>query len=422
MNIKNESIRGMHDYLPKEIMIWNHVETILKKILFSYCYNEIRLPILEYATLFNNTIGNTTDIITKEMYSFEDRNKKKITLRPEGTVSCARANIQHKLLNNKEQKLWYLGPMFRYERPQKGRYRQFYQMGVEVFGLKGPDIEMELILLTSRFWKKLGIDKYLILEINSIGSINIRHKYKKDLINFLKKNKSQLDDDSKKRLDTNPLRILDSKNPSIQILLKNGPKLYHYLDENSSIFFKKLCCFMSDIGIPYTINNNLIRGLDYYNDTVFEWKTNKLGSQNTICAGGRYDKLIEQLGGPKVPAVGFAVGMDRLILLIKEVTSLILPFSIDVYILIFDDSFKLDAIKLSEFIRNQLPALKIMTNFHEINITKQFRLANKHNSRVALLLGPKEKEKKSVLMKDLTNQTQKIVLRTELINELSFLL
>lgn len=422
MNIKNESIRGMHDYLPKEIMIWNHVETILKKILFSYCYNEIRLPILEYATLFNNTIGNTTDIITKEMYSFEDRSKKKITLRPEGTVSCARANIQHKLLNNKEQKLWYLGPMFRYERPQKGRYRQFYQMGVEVFGLKGPDIEIELILLTSRFWKKLGIDKYLILEINSIGSINIRHKYKKDLVKFLKKNKSQLDDDSKKRLDTNPLRILDSKNPSTQILLKNGPKLHHYLDENSSIFFKKLCCFMSDIGIPYTINNNLIRGLDYYNDTVFEWKTNKLGSQNTICAGGRYDKLIEQLGGPKVPAIGFAIGMDRLILLIKEVSSLILPFSIDVYILIFDNSFKLDAIKLSELIRNKLPALKVMTNFHEINITKQFRLANKYNSRVALLLGPKEKEKKSILMKDLTNKTQKIVLQTEIINELSFLL
>lgn len=422
MKIKNESIRGMHDYLPKEIMIWNHVETILKKILFSYCYNEIRLPILEYATLFNNTIGNTTDIITKEMYSFEDRSKKKLTLRPEGTVSCARANIQHKLLNNKAQKLWYLGPMFRYERPQKGRYRQFYQMGVEVFGLKGPDIEIELILLTARFWKKLGIDKYLILEINSIGSINIRHKYKKDLVKFLKKNKSLLDDDSKKRLDTNPLRILDSKNPSTQILLKNGPKLNHYLDENSSIFFKKLCCFMSDIGIPYTINNNLIRGLDYYNDTVFEWKTNKLGSQNTICAGGRYDKLIEQLGGPKVPAIGFAIGMDRLILLIKKVSSLILPFSIDVYILIFDDSFKLDAIKLSELIRNKLPALKVMTNFYEINITKQFRLANKHNSRVALLLGPKEKEKKSILMKDLTNKTQKIVLKTELINELSFLL
>lgn len=422
MNIKNESIRGMHDYLPKEIMIWNHVETILKKILFSYCYNEIRLPILEYTTLFNNTIGNTTDIITKEMYSFEDRSKKKITLRPEGTVSCVRANIQHKLLNNKEQKLWYLGPMFRYERPQKGRYRQFYQMGVEVFGLKGPDIEIELILLTFRFWKKLGIDRHLILEINSIGSINIRHKYKKDLVKFLKKNKSQLDDDSKKRLDTNPLRILDSKNPSTQILLKNGPKLHHYLDKNSSIFFKKLCCFMSDIGIPYTINNNLIRGLDYYNDTVFEWKTNKLGSQNTICAGGRYDKLTEQLGGPKVPAIGFAIGMDRLILLIKEVSSLILPFSIDVYILIFDDSFKLDAIKLSELIRNKLPALKVMINFHEINITKQFRLANKHNSRVALLLGPKEKEKKSILMKDLTNKTQKIVLKTELINELSFLL
>jgi len=355
MHIKNESIRGIHDYLPKEIILWNYVEKIIKKILFSYCYNEIRLPILEYTKLFKHTIGNITDIVEKEMYSFEDRNNNKLTLRPEGTVGCARANIQHHLLNDREQRLWYLGPMFRYERPQKGRYRQFYQMGVEVFGLKGPDIDVELILLTKNFWRTLGIEKYLILEVNSIGSIDIRNKYKKDLVRFLKTNESFLDKDSKYRLDTNPLRILDSKILSTQILLKNGPQLNHYLDENSSIYFKKLCYFMSNLGISYTINNNLIRGLDYYNDTVFEWKTNKLGAQDTICAGGRYDHLIEKLGGPKTPAIGFAIGMERLILLIKAVSSFMIPYFIDIYVLVFDDSFKLNAIKLSELIRSKLP-------------------------------------------------------------------
>ncbi|CAL4043022.1 histidine--tRNA ligase [Buchnera aphidicola] len=422
MNKKNESIRGMHDYLPNEIMIWNHVENLLKKILFSYCYREIRLPVLEHTKLFNNTIGNNTDIFEKEMYSFQDRKNNQLTLRPEGTVGCARASIQHNLLINKEQRLWYLGPMFRYERPQRGRYRQFYQMGAEAFGFKGPDIELELILLTASFWKKLGIDKYLILELNSIGSIHIRNQYKKDLLKFLQINESFLDHASKCRLHTNPFRILDSKVESTQVLLKKGPQLSNYIDENSAFHFKKLCCFMSDLEIIYTINNNLIRGLDYYNDTVFEWKTNKLGSQNTICAGGRYDQLIETLGGPNIPAVGFAIGMERLILLIKEVSSFTMLYFIDIYILVFNDSFKLSSIKLSEFIRHKFPTLKIMINFHGGNITQQFRLANKHNARVALLLGPEEQKKESILIKNLINRKQKIVLKTQLIEELSFLL
>lgn len=423
MHIKNKSVRGIHDYLPKEIILWNYVEEIIKKILFSYCYNEIRLPILEYTKLFKHTIGNITDIIEKEMYSFEDRNNNKLTLRPEGTVGCARAYIQNNnFLHDREQRLWYLGPMFRYERPQKGRYRQFYQMGVEVFGIQGPDIDLELILLTTHFWKKLGIEQYLILEVNSIGSIDIRNKYKKDLVEFLKKNESFLDKDSQRRLNTNPLRILDSKILSTQILLKSGPQLNHYLDKNSSIYFKKLCDFMSYIGIPYTINNNLIRGLDYYNDTVFEWKTNQLGAQDTVCAGGRYDNLIEKIGGPKTPAIGFAIGMERLILLIKTVSFCMLPYFIDIYILVFDDSFKLNSVKLSELIRSQLPILKVMTNFFGGNITQQFRLADKYNARVALLLGPEEKNKKSILIKNLTNRKQKVVLQTQLIHELSFLL
>ncbi|WP_343377591.1 histidine--tRNA ligase [Buchnera aphidicola (Formosaphis micheliae)] len=419
---KYQSIRGMHDYLPKEIKHWNYVESIIKKILSSYGYHEIRLPIIEYTELFYRTIGNDTDVIEKEMYSFKDRSKHNVTLRPEGTVGCARANINNGLLNDQFQKLWYFGPMFRYERPQKGRYRQFYQMGLEVFGFKGPYIDIELILLISRCWKKLGIDKYLRLEINSIGSTKSREIYKKDLITFLENNQLLLDIDSKRRLYINPLRILDTKNKSIQLLLKKGPLLINYIDKNSMIYFKNICNFMLEMGIEYTINNNLIRGLDYYNDIVFEWKTNKLGTQDTICAGGRYDKLIETLGGPKTPAIGCAIGMERLILLIKEMSSSMMSCYIDIYLVVFNECNKLNIIKIGEILHNSFPMFKIIINYYNGSLKRQFQLANKYHSKVVLLLGPDEQEKNTIIIKDLRNKIQKEILQFNLVKELSYLL
>ena len=422
MTKENNSIRGMHDYLPEEVRIWQYVENILKKIFSCYCYTEIRLPILEYTSLFHNTVGNTTEIFEKEIYSFNDRNNKNITLRPEGTIGCVRASIKHNLINKKIQRLWYLGPMFRYERPQKGRYRQFYQMGAEIFGIKEPTIDLEIIMLTSRFWKMLDIADHVTLEINSIGSIDARANFQNHLVLFLEKHKYSLDADCLRRLYTNPLRILDSKNIKIQNLLKTGPQLSNYLDQESSIHFNQLCNLIKSMNISYIINQNLIRGLDYYNSTVFEWKTKKLGTQNTICAGGRYDLLIEKIGGISTPAIGFALGMERLILLLKKIKpQLICTYTIDIYVMTFDYSMKLDAVKLSEYIRNKLPNLKIMTHLHNENIKKQFQLANKYQARIALLLGLEEKEKKSVLVKNMYNRKQKIVLQSLLIEELSSL-
>jgi len=383
-------VKGMHDYTPFDVLVWKYVEDIIKKVLHSYCYNEIRFPILEKTSLFTRGIGDVTDIIEKEMYSFKDKKNSSVTLRPEGTVGCMRSCINHGIIRNSEQKLWYLGPMFRYEKPQHGRYRQFYQLGIEVLGLIGPDIDLEIILLVEKILKTLNVSKNVQLELNSIGSYQSRVRYKKVLFSYFKKYESCLDRDCQRRLYINPIRILDSKNDNVMSIIKNAPMLIDFLDKDSLIHFENLCKLISDMGVAYTINYRLVRGLDYYNRTVFEWKTNKLGSKDTICAGGRYDNLSESLGTVFTPAVGCAIGMERLILLINSSENVNIYKIIDVYIIFLEKSMQIEAIKLSENIRTELPNKRVKTNFSSGNLKKQFNKANKLKSRLVLLLGPNE--------------------------------
>lgn len=409
-----QAIRGMNDYLPAETVVWQRIEQILKQVLAGYGYSEIRLPIVEQTPLFKRAIGEVTDVVEKEMYTFEDRNGESLTLRPEGTAGCVRAGIEHGLLYNQEQRLWYVGPMFRYERPQKGRYRQFHQMGVEVFGLQGPDVDAELIMMTARWWKALGIAEHVNLELNSIGSLEARAAYREALIAFLEQHQDVLDDDCKRRMYTNPLRILDSKNPDIQALLNSAPELSDYLDEESREHFAGLCQLLDAAGIAYTVNQRLVRGLDYYNRTVFEWVTSSLGSQGTVCGGGRYDGLVEQLGGRATPAVGFAMGLERLVLLVQAVNPEFEPTRIvDVYVIASGQGVQSAAMLLAEQIRDADPSLKLMTNFGGGNFKKQFARADKWGARVALMLGEDEVAKGEVTIKDLRNGEQQTLAQRE---------
>jgi len=402
-----QAIRGMNDYLPAETVVWQRIEQILKQVLAGYGYSEIRLPIVEQTPLFKRAIGEVTDVVEKEMYTFEDRNGESLTLRPEGTAGCVRAGIEHGLLYNQEQRLWYVGPMFRYERPQKGRYRQFHQMGVEVFGLQGPDVDAELIMMTARWWKALGIAEHVNLELNSIGSLEARAAYREALIAFLEQHQDVLDEDCKRRMYTNPLRVLDSKNPDIQTLLNSAPELSDYLDEESCEHFAGLCQLLDAAGIAYTVNQRLVRGLDYYNRTVFEWVTSSLGSQGTVCGGGRYDGLVEQLGGRATPAVGFAMGLERLVLLVQAVNPEFEPTRIvDVYVIASGQGVQSAAMLLAEQIRDADPSLKLMSNFGGGNFKKQFARADKWGARVALMLGEDEVAKGEVTIKDLRNGEQ----------------
>ena len=317
-----QAVRGMNDCLPGETNKWQMVEEVLRRVAGNYGYAEIRMPIVESTALFKRGIGEVTDIVEKEMYTFDDRNGDSLTLRPEGTASCVRAGNQHGLLYNQEQRLWYMGPMFRHERPQKGRYRQFHQFGIETYGIASADIDAEVIMLSARLWKELGINEFVTLELNTLGSNEDRAKYRDALIEFLSANEEALDEDSKRRMQTNPLRVLDSKNQDVQAMLVNAPKLSEYLSVESSEHFNGLCKRLDVAGIKYVINERLVRGLDYYNRTVFEWVTDSLGAQGTVCAGGRYDGLVEQLGGKGTPAVGFALGIERLVLMLTALEKL----------------------------------------------------------------------------------------------------
>ncbi|VFP88302.1 histidine--tRNA ligase [Candidatus Erwinia haradaeae] len=405
-----KAIRGMNDVLPTDISLYQHVETVLAQILFNYGFNEIRTPLIECTHLFKRAIGEDTDIINREMYNFNDRHGEGITLRPEGTAGCVRAGIEHSLFYNQEQRLWYMGPMFRYERPQKGRYRQFYQIGSEVFGLKGPDIDAELIIMTARCWKILGIDNHVQLEINSIGSIETRKNYHHILVNMLEKNIKKLDNDSKRRIYSNPIRILDSKNPSMQALLDDMPSLIDYLDNASREHFTELCRLLDLAGVSYHINQRLVRGLDYYNNTVFEWITNSLGSQGAICAGGRYDYLVKLLGGPDIPAVGCAIGLERLILLVRSVFPLLKTQKVvDIYLISSGQCAKNSMLTFAEYLRNQLPEFKIMNHFGGGNFSAQFARANKLAARLVLALGENEVADHQCTIKDLSNGIQKTV-------------
>lgn len=418
-----QAIRGMNDYLPADTALWQRIEGTLKQVLGSYGYSEIRLPIVEQTPLFKRAIGEVTDVVEKEMYTFDDRNGESLTLRPEGTAGCVRAGIEHGLLYNQEQRLWYIGPMFRYERPQKGRYRQFHQLGAEVFGLQGPDIDAELILLTARWWQALGIAEHVSLELNSIGSLEARANYRDALVAFLEQHVDVLDEDCKRRMYSNPLRVLDSKNPDVQALLNGAPRLSEYLDEESREHFNGLCELLSQVGIPYTINERLVRGLDYYNRTVFEWVTSSLGAQGTVCAGGRYDGLVEQLGGRATPAVGFAMGLERLVLLVQAVNpDFKAPATVDVYVISSGAGTQSAAMALAESVRDAAPQLKVMTNYGGGNFKKQMSRADKWGARAALILGENEVAAQQVVVKDLRSGEQETLAQSEVAARLASML
>ncbi len=399
-----KSIRGMHDVLPDDSHRWQAFEAVIRQLMTSYGYKEIRMPLVESTELFCRSIGEVTDIVEKEMYTFEDRNGDKLSLRPEGTASCVRAGIQHGLLYNQIQRLWYNGPMFRHERPQKGRYRQFHQFGVETYGIATPDIDAELILIGARLWKQLGL-KGVRLELNTLGSNQARTEYKQVLIEYLNQHRGLLDEDSIRRLQTNPLRILDSKNPAMKKMLDNAPALMDHLDDESRQQFDKLKASLDAAGIEYNINPRLVRGLDYYCKTVFEWITDELGAQGTICAGGRYDGLVEQLGGKATPAIGFALGVERILSLLETQQSQSVE-SIDIYLLLLGETCEVKGLQLAEQIRDQQPEIKMITHCGGGSIKSQMKKADKSGAIIALILAEDELKNEQLTVKYLREKKQ----------------
>ncbi len=389
---KIQAIRGMNDILPDQTPVWQYVESTVRRVLGQYGYQEIRMPVVEHTELFKRSIGEVTDIVEKEMYTFEDRNGDSLTLRPEGTAGCVRAAEEHGLLFNQTRRLWYTGPMFRHERPQKGRYRQFHQIGVECFGMAGPDIDAELLILTARLWSALGLSDHARLEINSIGTSDSRKVYRQALVAYLEQYQDKLDDDSKRRLTTNPLRILDSKDPATREILQGAPSLDDYLDDESRQHFEQLKAMLDAAGVAYTVNPALVRGLDYYGKTVFEWITDSLGAQGTICAGGRYDGLVEQLGGKPTVAVGFAMGLERLILLLETLE--LVPEHVnnqaDVYVTAMGDQAVAPAMALAETLRNELPGRIVVSHCGGGSFKSQMKKADRSGARFAVILGENE--------------------------------
>jgi histidyl-tRNA synthetase len=386
-----QAVRGMNDLLPDASPLWQMLEAQLRELFGAYGYQEIRLPIVEKTELFARSIGESTDIVEKEMYTFPDRNGESLTLRPEGTAGCVRAAIEHGLLHHHPVlRLWYMGPMFRHERPQKGRYRQFHQAGAEVFGLPGPDIDAELIVLTARLWRLLGLDG-MVLQLNSLGSPQARQSYRAELSVYLAAHIDELDEDSRRRLSSNPLRILDSKDPAMQDLIGAAPRLREHLDEEAGRHFERLLRLLDDAGIAYEVNDRLVRGLDYYTKTVFEWVTDRLGAQGTVCAGGRYDGLVEQMGGRPTPAVGFAIGLERLTAMLGEVSERQPGHRYaDGYMVILGEECESRGLVLAERLRDAARELRLVANCGGGNLKTQLKRADKSGARVALVLGPDE--------------------------------
>jgi len=418
--MKLQSIRGMNDLLPEQSATWQYLEATVARVLGRYSYREIRFPVLEQTELFKRAVGEVTDIVEKEMYSFDDRNGDNLSLRPEGTAGCVRACTENGLLHNQTQRLWYSGPMFRHERPQKGRLRQFHQVGVEAFGLTGPDIDAELLLLTARLWKELKIDHAVTLQINSLGTSADRANYRAALVDYLSARKDQLDEDSQRRLSTNPMRILDSKNPQTQALLNNAPSLKDFIDQESKDHFQQLLATLDAAGVAYEINPRLVRGLDYYGKTVFEWVTTNLGAQGTVCAGGRYDGLVEQLGGKPCPGVGFAMGVERLVLLLDELG--VVPDSVgqtvDVY-LVAVGAVETQALVLGENLRSNCPTIRLQTNCGGGSFKSQMKKADKSAASIALILGEDEAANKKIGVKFLReDRPQETVDQADLANYL----
>ena len=406
-----QAIRGMRDVLPDESVIWQFIVSTCQQLCQSYGYREIKLPILEKTQLFKRSIGDVTDIVEKEMYTFEDRNGDSLSLRPEATACCVRAGIEHGLLYNQVQRLWNIGPMFRHERPQKGRYRQFYQWSVEAFGMGGAAIEAELIHMTQRLWKSLGLEN-LTLQINTLGLSEERAHYRADLQEFLRHRVDSLDEDSKRRIDSNPLRVLDSKIPETQQLLHDAPRLVDYLGAESKEHFSELCALLDGLGCAYEINDRLVRGLDYYNHTVFEWVTKDLGSQATVCAGGRYDSLVSQLGGKETPAVGFAMGLERIVLLLAEKRDW--QSQPDIYV-VADKPCVAYAMQAVSDLRAIFTDLTIISDHKGGSMKSQFKRANQSGASYALVFGEQEMQQQQVTLKPLREAgEQQLITLTEL--------
>lgn len=404
MSKKIASVRGMNDVLPEQTPLWQWLEQRARAVLSAYGYREIRVPIVERTELFARGIGEVTDIVEKEMYTFEDRGGDSLTLRPEGTAGCVRAAEEHGLLYNQTQRLWYTGPMFRYERPQAGRYRQFHQIGAETFGMEGPDIDAEVILLTARLWKALGLADIVTLELNTLGDPDDRARYRDALVAFLREHRERLDEDSKNRLERNPLRVLDSKDPGTREVLQGAPRLADHLGDAARDHFEQLKALLDAAGIEYVINPNLVRGLDYYGRTVFEWTTDALGAQGTVCAGGRYDGLVQQLGGKPTPAVGFGMGLERLVLLLEK-QGQELPGPVAIYITAMGN-VQPQALALAERLRDALPGVGIQCHCGGGGFKSQMKKADRSGARYALILGEDEVAAKQVAVKPLREQDE----------------
>lgn len=396
----------MHDVLPEQAPLWQYAEQIIRDVLGAYGYSEIRLPIVEKTELFKRSIGEVTDIVEKEMYTFEDRNGDSLTLRPEGTAGCLRACLEHGMLHNQVHRLWYYGPMYRHERPQKGRYRQFFQLGVETYGMAGPDIDAELILIIDRLWKKLGIRDKVRLQLNSLGTIAERALYRESLVTYFQGHLGQLDEDSLRRLTTNPLRILDTKNPAMKAVVANAPELMDYLGDDSRDHFNTFTAMLDDLGIAYELNSRLVRGLDYYGKTVFEWVTDELGAQGTVCAGGRYDGLIEQLGGKSNYAVGFAMGMERLLALMETLENVPVAKPVNVYMIRVGETAERAGLRFAEALRNEVPALKLQMHCGGGSFKSQFKKADKTGADYAIILGDDEVSRGEVGIKSLRHEQE----------------
>ena len=420
MGRKVQAIRGMNDILPGQSSVWQYLEKTVAQVVSGYGYQQIRFPIVEHTELFKRGVGETTDIVEKEMYTFDDRNGESLTLRPEGTASCVRAADQAGLLFNQTQRLWYVGPMFRYERPQKGRYRQFHQIGVESFGMATPDIDAELIILSARLWKKLGLLEHVELQLNTIGVAAARESFKAALVEYLTQYKDQLDEDSQRRLSTNPLRILDSKDEDTQKVLVNAPSLEDFIDEESQVHFDRLQAILKANDVPFVINNKLVRGLDYYGKTVFEWVTSHLGAQATVCAGGRYDGLVEQLGGKATPAVGFAMGVERLVLLLETLE--LIPSeakdTTDVFMVSFGDAAELQSFVVAESLRNAGQNWTVLRHCGGGNFKNQMKKADKSGARFTLIIGDSEVEEGVVQVKDMQTGEQTSCTNADLVGNL----
>tara|TARA_B100000902_G_C27307277_1_gene916268 strand:- start:1925 stop:3184 length:1260 start_codon:yes stop_codon:yes gene_type:complete len=409
---KIQTLRGMNDINPQQTRGWSYVEGILKSVVESYGYEEIRFPVVEKTELYTRS-NEAADIVTKEMYTFQDKGGESISLRPEGTAGCVRAAIENDLIRTDKPRLWYAGPMFRYERPQKGRSRQFHQFSAEVFGINSPEIDAELILMSARLWKELGISENISLEINNLGDEETRSSFSQALVEFLEGHKNELDEDTQRKLIDNPLRILDSKSQTIQDLLEKAPSIEDFISEDSRQYHLKIIDILEQNGIKPNVNSKLVRGLDYYNQTVFEWKTDLLGSQDTILGGGRYDNLVKELGGKSCPAIGFSIGLERLILLLQEQNKIAIKEDLDIYFICFSESSAQEAIMYAEKLKDEYPSLRIKTNLGLESANSQFKKADKSGAKIALIIGEEELNNKEISYKDLRTKSNQVSLTFE---------